>query len=51
MDQAIDIISIGKSLHVKVTGKLTKEAYEAFAPVVDGQIQEHGNLANGESPI
>lgn len=26
MDQALDIISVGKLLHVKVTGKLTKEA-------------------------
>ncbi len=44
MDQAIDIISVGEFLHVKVSGKLTKEAYEAFAPVVDEQIQEHGKL-------
>jgi hypothetical protein len=44
MDQSIDIISVGKSLHVKVTGKLTKEAYEAFTPVVDGQIHEHGKI-------
>ena len=44
MDQAIDIISVGEFLHVKVSGKLTKEVYEAFAPVVDGQIQEHGKV-------
>ena len=44
MDQAIDIISTGKLLHVKVTGKLTKETYAAFTPVVDEQIQEHGKL-------
>ena len=44
MDQALDIISVGKQLHVKVTGKLTKEAYEAFAPVVDEQIGEHGKI-------
>jgi hypothetical protein len=31
MKQAIDVISAGKLLHVKVTGKLTKEAYEAKA--------------------
>ena len=44
MGQAIDIISAGKMLHVKVTGKLTKEAYEEFAPAVDQQIQEHGKV-------
>ena len=44
MDQALDIISVGKLLHVTVTGKLTKEAYEAFAPVVDEQIGEHGKI-------
>ena len=44
MNQAIDLISVGKHLHVKVSGKLTKEAYEELAPVVDQQIQEHGKL-------
>ena len=44
MDQTLDIISVGKLLHVKVTGKLTKEAYESFAPVVEVQIQEHGKI-------
>ena len=44
MDQALDIIPVGKLLHVKVTGKLTKEAYQAFAPVVDEQIGEHGKI-------
>jgi hypothetical protein len=44
MNQSLDMISVGKLLHVKVTGKLTKEAYEAFAPVVDEQIQEHGKV-------
>ena len=44
MDQALEIMSVGKLLHVKVTGKLAKEDYEAFAPVVDEQIGEHGKL-------
>jgi len=44
MEQAIDVVSVGKLLHVKVTGKLRKEAYEAFAPVVDEQKQEHGKV-------
>lgn len=44
MDQAIDIISAGKFLHVQATGKLTKDSYEAFAPAVDEQIQTHGKI-------
>ena len=44
MDQGLDIVSEGKLLHVKVTGKLTKEAHEAFAPLVDEQIEEHGKV-------
>ena len=44
MDQTIDMIAVGKLMHVKVTGKLTKESYEVFAPVVDEQIQEHGKV-------
>ena len=44
MDQGLEILSTGKLLHVKVTGKLTKEAYEAFGPLVDELIQEHGKL-------
>ena len=44
MNQVIEIISIDEFLHVKVTGKLTKEAYEELAPVVTEQIQEFGKL-------
>ena len=44
MDQALDMISVGKLLHVKVTGKLTREAYATLAPVVDEQIHEHGKV-------
>ena len=44
MTEGLEIISAGKLLHVKATGKLTKESYEAFAPAVDQQIQEHGKL-------
>jgi hypothetical protein len=33
MNPTIDIISVGKLLYVKVTGKLTMKAYEAFAPL------------------
>ena len=44
IDQALEIISADKLLHVKVTGKLTKESYEKFAPLVDQLIQDHGKL-------
>jgi SpoIIAA-like len=44
MDQGLEVLSTGKLLRVKVTGKLTKEAYEAFAPLVDQLVQEHGKL-------
>ena len=44
MVEGLELVSAGKLLHVKVTGKLTKEAYEAFAPVVDEQIEEHGKI-------
>jgi hypothetical protein len=44
MVEGLEILAVGKLLHVKVTGKLTKEAYEAFAPVVDKQIEEHGKV-------
>ena len=44
MIETLDILSVEKTLHVKVTGKLTKESYESFAPVVDQQIAEHGKI-------
>jgi hypothetical protein len=44
MVDALEIISAGKLLHVKATGKLTKESYETFAPVVDEKIKEFGKL-------
>jgi hypothetical protein len=44
MADGLQILSVGKLLHVKVTGKLTKEDYEAFAPIVDKQIGEHGKI-------
>jgi len=44
MTDTLEIVSSGKLLHVKVTGKLTKESYETFTPLVDQLIQEHGKL-------
>jgi hypothetical protein len=42
LSNKLELIATGKLTHVKVTGKLTKEAYEQLTPVVDQQIQEHG---------
>ncbi len=44
MVEGLQIISAERLLHVKVSGKLTKEAYETFAPLVDEQIREHGKI-------
>jgi hypothetical protein len=44
VNESLKIVSQGKLLHVKVSGKLTKESYEEFAPIVDRLIQEHGKL-------
>jgi SpoIIAA-like len=41
---AIETISTGRVLEVRVTGKLTKEAYHEFVPAVDAQIKQHGKL-------
>jgi hypothetical protein len=44
MQHALEVVSVGKLLHVRVAGKLSREAYQAFAPLVDEQIQKHGKL-------
>ena len=44
MLDTLEIVASGKLLHVKVTGKLTKQSYETFTPLVDQLIQEHGKL-------
>ena len=44
MADTIDIVASGKMLEVRVSGKLTKEAYEKLVPVVDQQIKEFGKL-------
>jgi hypothetical protein len=41
---AIETISTGRVLEVRVTGKLTKEAYQELVPAVDAQIKQHGKL-------
>lgn len=40
----LETISMGRVLEVRVTGKLTKEAYQKFVPAVDAQIKEYGKL-------
>ena len=42
MTDTVDIDVSGNFVEVKVTGKLTKESYEKFVPVVEGQLKEHG---------
>ncbi len=34
----------GKVLDIRLSGKLTKEDYESFVPVVERLIREHGKL-------
>ncbi len=44
MADSLEIVSSGKMLHVRATGKLTKESYGTFVPLVDKQIEEHGKI-------
>lgn len=44
MAETIDIVASGKMVEVRLTGKLTKEAYEKLVPVVDEQIKQSGKL-------
>jgi hypothetical protein len=41
---AIETISTGRILEVRVTGKLTKESYQELVPAVDAQIKQYGKL-------
>jgi SpoIIAA-like len=40
----IETISTEQFLEVRVTGKLTKDAYEKLTPAVDAQIKQFGKL-------
>ena len=44
MTDHIDIKESGNLLEVAITGKLTREFYQAFAPRVDSLIQAHGRI-------
>jgi hypothetical protein len=41
---SLETISAGRVLEVRITGKLTKEAYQKFVPLVDAQIKQYGKL-------
>ena len=40
----IEIVASDRMLEVRVSGKLTKEAYQQLVPVVDRQIKDFGKL-------
>lgn len=44
MEGGLVFISHGKTLHVKASGKLTTEDYEAFEPIVARKVEEHGKI-------
>ena len=44
MSDALDIVAENGRLEVTATGKLTKEFYEAFVPVIEEQIKQFGKL-------
>lgn len=42
--QVLDVHATGKLLHVSARGKLTKETYQEFVPLIEHQIEENGKL-------
>lgn len=44
MSDNIEVVAVGNTLEVRLTGKLTKEAYQILVPAVDEQIKEQGKL-------
>lgn len=44
MNTNVELASVGNQLHVRITGKLTKEFYDRLEPAVEEQIAEHGKL-------
>lgn len=44
MSNEIEVLAKDGTLEVRATGKLTKEFYEAFVPVVEDQIKEFGKV-------
>lgn len=37
-------VAVGKIIEVQLSGKLTKEDYEAFVPITEDKIKEHGKI-------
>lgn len=44
MNSGIELAAVGNLIEVTLTGKLTKEFYQQFVPLVEKQIAEHGKL-------
>jgi hypothetical protein len=44
MSEGIEITSHGNFSHIKASGKLSKESYHEFAPLLDEQISQNGKL-------
>jgi hypothetical protein len=42
--KGIDLVEVGKFIHLKITGKLEKEDYETFVPEIDRQIEQYGKV-------
>src|ERR1044072_3048697 len=40
----LDLNADGKILEVQVTGKLTKEAYQEFVPLIEKMVGQHGKV-------
>ena len=43
---SVEIIekAAGRTLEIRITGKLTREDYEQFVPMMEQRIQQHGKL-------
>ncbi len=44
MVNELEVVASGQLTHVRVSGKLTRESYEVFVPLIDDQIQQHGKV-------
>jgi len=44
MALGLDLKAEGNILEVQVTGKLTKEAYQEFVPLVENMVGQHGKI-------
>ncbi len=44
MSFTINETTVGNLVEVEATGKLSKEAYDAFVPLTEARIEEHGKI-------